>query len=162
MRYVYLGGPITGLEFDEAVKWRNELKELPWPEGWTWLDPMREKEQFRMDGPLPSTFDAGSDAVRQDLDDIDQCEIVLMNLAGARTASIGTMAEMGYAYHQGKYIIAVLPERERAQRDARGLQLERPINPHDHIFVWEMARYVSDSIEDAFAEFLTYTQFVRV
>lgn len=66
MRAVYLGGPITGLTFDDAEGWRETIVKRPdWPEGWAALSPMRDKEQFRVDGPLPSTFDEGAAAVRQ-------------------------------------------------------------------------------------------------
>jgi hypothetical protein len=41
---VYLGGNITGLHYDDAIKWRKELTSKLELAGCTVLDSMREKE----------------------------------------------------------------------------------------------------------------------
>jgi nucleoside 2-deoxyribosyltransferase len=107
---VYLAGPITGLEFDEAKDWRDSsspfvrrLRAL----GWTELSPMRNKEKFRVQGKLSAFFDEGAAAVQQDLTDIEEAEAVILNVLGATHVSLGSMAEMGYAYALGRPVILV-------------------------------------------------------
>lgn len=128
-RYVYLGGPITGLSFDTAKDWREQLvARSDWPTGWVPLSPMRDKEQFRMEGPLPSTFDGEREPFEQDLSDIRQADALVFNFLGASWASIGSCAEMGYAYALGKPILAVVEKG----------------TIHDHLFVNNMAEAVTN------------------
>lgn len=121
MKYVYLAGPIAGLTFDAAKEWRENFQP---PEGWEALSPMRGKDY--VPGILTDKFDAGAAAVAQDLTDIDQCDAVIVNVTGAERVSVGTMAEMGYAFARGKPIILV------------GKLAD---SPHDHVFVDYMSSY---------------------
>lgn len=130
MRHVYLGGPITGLTYDGACAWRESFVVV----GWRCLSPMRDKESFRMPGPLPSTFDDDSAAVRRDLHDIRRADAVVVNLLDAAHVSIGSMCELGYARALDKYIIVV--------RTGRSC-------PHDHLFVSELASITVPSLAEA-------------
>lgn len=163
MRAVYLAGPITGQTFNQATDWRSKFQWDADRLGWQALSPMRGKDKFRMPGPLPSTFDEGKAAVLRDLHDIRRSEAVLINLEGAARVSIGTMAEMGYAHALNKFIIVVLdPPVKRVKAvipdgwckskpEARFLDWKdvTETNPHDHVFVREMASQIVDSLDDA-------------
>lgn len=133
MRHIYLGGPITGLEFDEAVRWREEfaLSLAQRDPEWVCLSPMRDKEQFRVAGPLPSTFDEGAAAVTQDLRDIRRSDVCLFNFLGAERTSLGSSAEMGYAYGQNKFIVVAM----------------EPECIHDHVFTTYMATAIVPSLD---------------
>ncbi len=136
MRYVYLGGPITGQTFDEAADWRDgfDINLSIADCDWQVLSPMRGKEQFRMKGALPSTFDEGRAAVLRDLYDIGRSDAVLVNLHGATRVSIGTMCELGYAYALGKFTLVVM----------------HPMNVvHDHVFVHELASQIVPDLDAA-------------
>lgn len=131
---VYLGGPITGLTYDDCTSWRDEVQPALEAEGIEVRNPMRDKEHFVIgNGPLPSRFDAESDAVQQDLNDIDEVDVILVNLIGATHVSIGSMCELGYAKARGKYIIVAYEEG----------------SIHDHLFVELLATDVVASLEDA-------------
>lgn len=148
MRFVYLAGPITGLTYDEATDWRESIIDRDdWPSDWIALSPMRDKEQFRIPGRLPSTFDNGGDAVQQDLADIRVSSAIIMNLTSTTFASIGTMAEMGYAYAVETPMIVVLDGLGERGTDGRLKRL--PPNPHDHIFVHEMSTVIVSSLDEA-------------
>lgn len=155
MSLVYLGGPITGLTFDEATDWREQT---PLPEGWQGLSPMRDKEKFRIEGPLPSTFDEGSQAVEQDLFDIRVMDVGLWNFLGAERASIGSCVEIGYAFALAKPIVIVqepagpaFDTGESVDDDWKevGWQTRPRPNPHDHIFIHEFATFECSTMDDA-------------
>lgn len=133
---VYLGGPITGLTWDEAQRWRNRAGAQLARAGWKYLDPMRgEQEQFGFadDEQLPSTFAGDREACMRDLFDIDRATVCLFNFAGAQRVSVGSTTELGYAYAKDKYTVVVLDE----------------ANPHEHLFVVGLASAVVPSLEDA-------------
>lgn len=138
---VYLGGPITGLTFDEARSWRlyaaAQLEEY----GVTSLDPLRGKEQLGLtDTPLTAWFDGGLDAVARDLEDIDTSDIVLLNFQGMERASIGSCAEMGYAFQRGQRGYgAVVPE----------IVAVVDTDVYDHVFVSYMADKTFDTLRGA-------------
>ncbi len=145
MRCVYLAGPITGLTFRGASRWRaeftealkraNESHRYPRTTHLHPLSPMRDKDQFICDPRqvLPSTWDEGKAAVHRDLLDIRRSDAVLVNLLGASRVSLGTMCELGYAYAERKFILVVM----------------EPDNPHDHVFVTELASQIVPTLDDA-------------
>jgi nucleoside 2-deoxyribosyltransferase len=85
----------------------------------------------------------GHAAVARDLWDVDRCDVLLMNLAGAYNVSIGSMVELGRASSKGKFVIVVLPSDELGEKAG----LDR--NPHDHLFVYELASVVVDTVDEA-------------
>lgn len=86
--YIYLAGPIRGLSYDEAVGWREKVKQML-PRGIETLSPMRKKEMLagekeikgQYDGPLycPRGF------VTRDRFDVQRCDLVIMNLEKCKT-----------------------------------------------------------------------------
>jgi nucleoside 2-deoxyribosyltransferase len=113
---VYLGGPITGLPFKEATAWRRDQVFLDALEcvGWYPLDPLTPEYDHLDDGkPLDAFFEGDPEqAVREDLAKINESRAVLFNFYKAEWASIGSSAELGYAYALGKPIISVVNEGE--------------------------------------------------
>jgi hypothetical protein len=85
----------------------------------------------------------GHAAVARDLWDVDRCDVLLMNLAGAYSVSIGSMVELGRASSKGKFVIVVLPSHES------GGEAGPDRNPHDHLFVYELASVVVDTLDEA-------------
>jgi nucleoside 2-deoxyribosyltransferase len=137
MKCVYLAGPITGLTYDEAVGWREDVAGALLDEGWRVRSPMRAKEHLRTDTPLIDTFDGGRAAFLRDLWDIDHCDAVLANFGvhADGNVSVGTVSEIGYAYAQSKWIVAVMDEG----------------SPYNRLFLREMASAVVPSLEDGVA-----------
>ena len=125
---LYLAGPITGLTYQEATGWRNQVREAL-PDDWKVLDPMRGKSHLRGMGALAANFDSGMDAVSRDLQDIRSADVVLAHFAAsdAQTGvSLGTSCEIGYAFALGKPVVAVV----------------RRNTPYDHIFIDHMCTVV--------------------
>lgn len=144
MKHVYLAGPITGLEFDEAKDWRDEFIEKLARRGWNGLSPMRDKEEFRIKGKLSAFFDEGAAAVDRDLRDIEKSEAVIINFRDAAAVSLGSSAEMGYAYALGRPIIVVV-EGDPGEWNKR----PEGANPHHHVFTEYMATAIVSSLDDA-------------
>jgi len=133
---VYLAGPITGLTFDEARRWRLSAAARLEEYGITALDPLRGKEELgRTDRPLGAWFDGGSDAVTRDLTDIASSHIVLMNFEDCEVASLGTMAELGWAFAISSFDIEIV--------------VVRNTDLYDHVFVDYMADKTFDNLGDA-------------
>lgn len=130
---VYLGGQITGLTFDEARQWRLHATAKLEEYGITALDPLREKEHLASSDVLTPWFDGGSEAVQRDLWDIRRSDIVLLNFENCDHRSIGTCAEMGYAFSSGCAEIVVV----------------RNTETYDHVFVDYMADRTFDHLRGA-------------
>lgn len=130
-KFVYLAGPIAGLTFDVANGWRD-VAAAALPPGWRALSPLRGKDHLDDGKVLSNNFDGGGQAVARDLHDIDMCDAVIVYFGGAERVSIGTVAEIGYAYAKGKPII-VVPFGDRL---------------HDHVFIYYMATdFAADIVE---------------
>jgi nucleoside 2-deoxyribosyltransferase len=146
---VYLAGPITGLSYSDAVGWRDfviaELaRRAPHVRC---LDPMRAKEHpsnVESIGPFGHAGGLldGHAVVQRDLWDVARSDVLLMNLAGAESTSIGCMVELGWAKAHGRFTIVVLPPEERG---------DGATNPHDHLFVHELASAVVADLQGALA-----------
>lgn len=134
---VYLGGPITGLTFDAARSWRLWAAKYLARYDISSLDPLRDKEHLNNGSQLTARFDAGMDAVTRDLSDIKRSDILLLNFEDCESVSLGTAAEMGYAYGIRYYldyprIIAVVNT-----------------DVYRHIFVDHMADHIYPNLEHA-------------
>lgn len=142
--YVYLAGPIAGSTYADAVEWRAAVSARLAP-GITALSPMRGKGQLagnkgKLGGFYPSddpmTTPAG--IVARDFADVKRCDLVLMNLLGAESVSIGTMVELGWASALGKPVIVAWDG---------GVHVLR--NPHYHPFVHQIASFRVGSLDEA-------------
>ena len=145
MKYVYLCGPIRGLHNFEARDWRNNFKGFfnQQPALVKGLDPMR-KHTFEVSieadkksillGPSNAPISQPKVLVSRDLGDIDRSSLVLVNLNHHTT--MGTSAEIGYAYAKGIPIVFVIPPEHIAQAI--------------HPFVEVMATAIFPDEQDAF------------
>lgn len=119
---VYLAGPITGLNYKGANDWREAVKDELYPHIIS-LSPMRGKSYL---SKLPVIGDARSQGdltkdsyglaqvmsspagiTGRDRNDVMNSDAVLMNLLGAKTVSIGTMIEAGWADAFRKPVVLV-------------------------------------------------------
>ncbi len=113
---VYLAGSITGLTYDQGQDWRLPAIEWLQAYGIEGRSPLRCKEFLREIGEItdhrtlevqnPLSSDAG--IVTRDRNDVMTCDAVLMNLLGAKSVSIGTMIEIGWADAFRKPLILVM------------------------------------------------------
>lgn len=138
---VYLAGPISGLEYDGACGWREQV--APYLRDVAIVaSPMRNKEALAGIGKLEGTCQYGeleimsapAPVFARDRYDVKRSDILLVNLLGATERSIGTIFEIGYAVAHGKVIV---------------LAIEDEGNCHDHLFVTAAASIRVNNLEDA-------------
>lgn len=140
---IYLSGPIAGLTFAESTQWRYDVfEELA--EFAEILDPMRDVQgdetiipnglgiEFQSTADQSMMTDRG--ILKRDYNDTITSTILFVNLLGAKKASIGTVAEIAWAFQADIPVIVIMEETG---------------NPHDHPFIREMADYRVDSVERA-------------
>lgn len=140
LNYVYLAGPISGLSWEEATGWRDYAKKnfLPHVVG---LSPLRGKEYLASEQAIgktyPKTLMSNSRAINsRDRFDTRRADLVLMNLLGCKTVTVGTMIEVGWANMAGVPIVLVM--------EASG-------NVHEHPMVRECAGFFAETVEDGVA-----------
>ena len=136
---VYLAGPITGLDYAGATDWRETSTKALHPiEA---LSPMRYKAYLAAYGKLLASY--GDTGVKHPLStdkgittrdrwDVQRCDIVLMNFLGAKTVSIGTCIEIGWADAHRKPIVMLIEEEG---------------NIHEHGMVNSIAAYRATTLE---------------
>ena len=146
MYQVYLSGPMQGLTLREATEWRNEVAEAFMDFEIEVLDPMRDLEGdpddiidclmadiHTVQSIDPSMLTDRGIVVR-DHNDTTRSDVLIVNLLGAKERSIGSVAELAWAYdHQIPTIVIIEPSG----------------NPHEHPFVRAFSAYRVDSVERA-------------
>lgn len=138
--YLYLAGPMAGLTYDEAGDWRLYVASRM-PHYIKCLSPLRGKDFLAKHESIttgqytfhPLATDKG--LTRRDLFDVNRSRVVLMNLLGAKSVSIGTMIELGAIKFQTGKLVVVAMEPEG--------------NLHDHPMVRESADYVVNTLDEA-------------
>lgn len=111
---VYLAGPISGLDYGSAVDWRVEAAAKLEAIGIKAYSPMRGKDFMskesdlsfgRSDAPHPLNTTRG--IMTRDYTDCIRADVLLINLAGAKTISAGTAMEMAWAYHKHIPVVVI-------------------------------------------------------
>jgi hypothetical protein len=126
---VYVAGPMTGLEWDDANDWREKVRvALPGCEvrsplrGKAWL----QRESVIESSEYPMPFGSKNAIIKRDHWDVQCADLVIANFEdtaveyGGREedepgppiqiASIGTCFELAWAYEFGTPIISIIPE----------------------------------------------------
>lgn len=114
MFYVYLAGPITGLEYGECADWRQHVIETL-PRGIEGLSPMRAKSYLKDMGALGDTYDDWPlsnqrGIYARDRFDCKRADAVLVNMLGAETVSIGTVMEIAWAAAYDNPVVLVMED----------------------------------------------------
>lgn len=136
---VYLAGQITGLTFGQATDWRQYAKTL-FPSSVEVLSPLRAKDFLLDKGTIKSgAYDehvlaTAKGIVTRDRFDTRTSDVLLMNLMGMETNSIGCMIELGWADAWRVPVVLIAEEG----------------NPHrEHAMVHEIVSYITESVEQA-------------
>lgn len=137
MKKIYLAGPITGLTYDEATMWRNAVKnELI---EYQCFSPLRAKWYLAKNFELPAIsksdkpLSTAKGILCRDYFDCNTADIIIVNFLNAKRISIGTVAEIAWAWQARKPIIAIM----------------EPGNVHEHDFLVEMIPYIVKSVPEA-------------
>lgn len=143
---VYLAGPISGLTYHEATDWRNAVTAELAACGIKCLDPMRAAVHLRNTAgvlgdceiipghkPAVEAMSTPKGVVARDKFDATRCDVLLVNLLGAKKVSIGTCVEIGWANALNIPIIVVMEAG----------------NIHNHAFIRESASFITESLSDS-------------
>lgn len=107
---IYLAGPITGRNEDEANDWRKEVTHLLKMYSITGISPLR-CEPIQGDRYLANTPDPRFGTVRaissKNVFDVQQCDLTLAYMPKEFNPSYGTVIELAWAYDMGKPTILV-------------------------------------------------------
>lgn len=146
---VYLAGPITGLGFDAAHDWRQDVVEELAEVGIEAFSPMRYKEALKGLPSISGTteeyehlgpFARQKGILTRDRYDCTHADVILMNLLGATRVSIGTCVELGWADAFRVPIVLVMEPDTPEKR-----------NVHEHCFIRELSGFRVGSLAEAVA-----------
>ena len=144
MKTIYLAGPIAGKNYKEATEWRNYAADQLNRYGVSARSPMRGKEhlasveKFTNQGYEENPLSSQSGIVTRDRFDVRTADVVLMNLVGANTSSLGTAVELGWADAWRIPVVAIL-------------DINNSANPMCHAFVKELASIIVPTLDDGIA-----------
>jgi nucleoside 2-deoxyribosyltransferase len=141
---VYLAGPIAGVTGHEAIDWRTEVAFTLQENCIDIRDPMRAKHALASEASISRTFHSyekkgtfftSKGIMTRDFNDVKQADVLLVNLLGAETPSLGTIMEMAWAFALQKPCVVAI--------EASG-------NPHDnHPMIHEAMSFRVETLEEA-------------
>lgn len=135
---VYLAGPISGLSYGDANDWRTRAISRFAHHGIVGLNPLRGKNYLEMETSLADVYanplSTEAAITGRDRWDTTRCDIVMMNLLGAKTVSIGTMIEAGWADLSQTPVMLVIEDEG---------------NLHDHAMLRNIATWRTDDVNAA-------------
>lgn len=145
MKEVYLAGPISGLTYDGCTEWRDSVVQQLADVGIKGLSPMRAKSFLKKlaDAKISSTGEEYKNLgilaqqksiMTRDHYDATTCDVLLVNLLGAKTPSLGTVMEIAWAYTWQTPIVVAM---------------EKTGNPHEHMMILEAIGFRVESLEEA-------------
>lgn len=141
MSRVYLAGPITGLNYKGATNWREYATKKLAKHNIQCFSPMRAKEYLKeleiIHDVIPTCeknpLSSSPGIVSRDRLDVMKCDLMLVNFLGAKTVSIGTCIEFGWADAFRKPIILIM---------------EKEGNPHSHKMLEYLANFRVETLEE--------------
>lgn len=140
---IYLSGPISHFTWAQATQWRFDLYE-ELSEYAEVLDPMRDVEPpedpntlvTEAMGSIDPVMMTDRGIVTRDYHDTITATILIVNLLGAQKASVGTIAEISWAWHLKIPTIVIM---------------ENDDNPHEHPFIREQTSFRVNTVHRAIA-----------
>jgi hypothetical protein len=143
---VYLAGPITGLNYNDTITWREfvaaDLKAV----GINAFSPMRAKNYLanikNLEMPTPnddvyaalSPLSSSRGIMTRDRWDATRCDVLFVNFVGAEKVSIGTCMEIAWADLSRIPIVCVI--------ESKG-------NPHEHGMIMESVGFRVTTLDEA-------------
>lgn len=140
---VYLAGPIRHVSYVESMTWRTAAQDWLEARGYRVLSPMRGKSaaaiaEMREDGTILGHFGTPKGITTRDRFDLSRADVVLANMLGAVQVSLGTCVEFGWADVMRIPVVMVIDKPGTAES----------LNPHHHAMLYEIAGYVTYSLNE--------------
>jgi len=137
MNKVYLAGAIKGQTYDGCTYWRDYAKQKLSEWSIIGVSPMRAKEHLSKYEVISDQYQdvmcCSRGIITRDRYDLMNCDIILANLLGLESISIGTVGEFFWADAFRKPVIAVM---------------EKKGNPHDHIMIQEIVGFRVETLDE--------------
>jgi nucleoside 2-deoxyribosyltransferase len=136
---VYLAGPISGLTYDDGQDWR-EYAAANLPQEIRAISPLRAKRDLLKDvGKIQDAYEnnpftSTTGITARDKFDCMRADAVLFNMAGAKTVSVGTCIEFGWASAKVNPIIITI--------------MEKSGNLHDHPMVRGVTGFRVETLDE--------------
>lgn len=135
---VYLCGPITGLSYEGATDWRGKFRQFVSP-AITLLSPMRGKDYLVKETSIAHSYEdiplsSARGIITRDYFDCKRCDLLVANLLGAKTVSIGSVMEIAWAKAFQIPVVVIM---------------EKNGNLHDHPMINESTGFRVESLEAA-------------
>ncbi len=135
---VYLAGPITGVSFDDSTDWREYVIKAM-PREIIALSPLRGKTYLAEEKSIAADYvdiplSCQRGITARDYNDVKRCDLLLVNLLGAKKVSIGTVMEIAWAKAFGIPIVLIMEKNS--------------LNIHDHPMIKESADFWVEKIDD--------------
>lgn len=135
---VYLAGPIGGCSYGECTNWREYLTNLL--KGWNieCISPMRGKSYLQSETEIDKVkystpLSCPKGVYTRDRFDALRCDLLIVNLLGAKKPSLGSVMEIAWADSVGTPIIIVM---------------EPEGNVHEHILIQEACGFRVATLEE--------------
>lgn len=140
MLKAYLAGPISGLSYDAAEDWRRRARAGLAPEIAAYSPLRAQAPVLRDQGRLQGSYEenvltSARGILARDHWDCRTADLVLVNLLGAATVSIGTVLEIAWAHAYGKPLVVAI----------------EPGNCHQHPMLSRLIDYPVASLSEAVA-----------
>lgn len=136
---IYLAGPIAGLDYDSSTSWRQYVIDNLDPAIQA-LSPLREKPYLKDIKNLTGVYDDWPLSTQRgiyarDKFDCLRADLVLVNLLGSKTVSIGSVMEIAWGAQGGAQIVLMIEEG----------------NIHEHPMINEACPFIVDNLDDGLA-----------
>lgn len=134
---IYLAGPITGLSYEGALDWREQVKKQLEPEI-DCFSPLRAKHYLQGQTSLADQYteyvlSSQRGIYARDKGDCMRCDLLFVNLLGAQKVSIGTIMEISWGALLNKHIVLIM---------------EKEGNVHEHAMVREACPFRVETLEE--------------
>ena len=156
MKTVYLSGPIAGLTYDDGQDWRTVAEASLKEAGIQGLSPLRAKGYLRQVGEISGHGREYADmgvlstpkaVLARDHFDATRCDVLLVNLLGAKRVSIGTVMEIAFAYEARIPIVCAMESGVSAAQPDQLSWLAAMIDGEGCVYVVRRERQVGASFE---------------
>lgn len=165
---IYLAGPIAGLSWEAATKWRKDLIEKfkdasTGRINYIALSPLRGKEYLENETDIKNSYHrmlTPKATTERNLNDIRRSDLIIVNFIGAEKVSIETVLEIGAAKALNIPIILVIEDPKEITIDSDTISLTNGDtsvkylstwkNIHDHSMIRESSSLITSHIDDAF------------
>lgn len=139
LKKVYLAGPMSGMSYEQANNWRKYAEDALRDVGIGALSPLRYKDALSNVDALAKFIPESDDKLltnagilTRDYNDVSTSDALLINFEGATEASIGTVAEIAWAWILRKPIVIIMDDN----------------NIHKHGFITQMAPLIAEDLDE--------------